>query len=240
MIKKFKSLKDGFEVLKNNQIILLISAIYSFVSTSFIYSLNITLPTLISIPNTRIFIFLILLFTLFCCAYFFERFLVALMIKVSSEKKKNLEKIFRQIEKIAGNFIVASFIYFCLGAITLLISQILAPVELFIFIIVVLIISIKVALYEYTIVIDDAGVKESFIISWKLTEGNWIGVFLLKSFFFAIYILVSSIFYFISNFVYYQINFYLITFLLLLFLRPWEISTFCFVFKNLKKEKKNR
>ncbi|MEM5825918.1 MAG: hypothetical protein QXM64_00850 [Candidatus Aenigmatarchaeota archaeon] len=239
-MNKVKSLKDGLENFKRNQILLPISLIYSFILASFLYSFNITLPRLLSLPLIRVFIFLMLLFILFCCAYFFERFLVALMIRISSDKKKNPEKSFEYVERIVGSFIIASLIYLCLGAFSLLASQFLEPIELFIFLIVILIISIKVALYEYAIAIDGAGVIKSFIISWKLTENNWFNIFFLKMFFFIIYILTYLILYFVSKVTLYPINFYLVTFLLTIFLKPWEISTFSIVFKNLKKERKKK
>lgn len=239
MIKKIRCLKDGFENFKRNQTILIISAIYSFIFASLLYSFNEILPRLLSIYSARIFIFIMLLFILLCCAYFFERFLIALMIRILSEKRKNFEKSFKYVESIVGNFILASFLYLCLGGFTLLASQLLAPIELLIFLIVVIIVSIKLVLYEYTIVIDNVGIKESFITSWKMTEGNWFNIFLLKSFFFTIYISISFISYIISNFTTYQINIYLVIFLSTFFFRPWEISTFLSVFKNLKRSNKN-
>lgn len=240
MIKKIKSLKDGFENLKKNQIILPISAIYSFILVSFFYSINIALPKLLSLPIFRFFIFLMLLFILFCCAYFFERFFIVLMIKILSEKKKNLNKNFEYIEKIIGKFILASFLYLCLGALFVLSSQFLEPIEILILIIVILIISVKLSLYEYAIVIDNDSAIKSFVVSWNLTEGNWFGIFFLKMFFFLIYVITFFILYFVSNINVYHINFYFVTFLLTFLAKPWEISTFTIVFKNLKKESKKR
>lgn len=238
MIKKIRVIRDGFENLKKNQILFLISALYSFIFISFLYSSNISLPKLITLPLNKVFIFLMLLLILFCAAYFFERFLIALMIRISSEKRKNLEKSFSHVEKITGIFIIASFIYLCLGGASLLASQLLTPIEFFIFMLVILIIAIKATLYEYAIAIDGVGVKHSFIISWKLTENNWWDIFFIKSFFALIFISVSALLYFVSQITIYNINFYLVGFLLTWLITPWEISTFSIVFNQLKKEKK--
>lgn len=218
-----ETLKNGLDVLKENPIIFL--PVFIGVALNFCTSYLITVAAPVEFETMAAMMdFLPLLMATFALyllpSYFFDAMVITMVFNVKRKKRISLAKVARFV---AYNYIIlltASIFFWTavlLGFMLLVIPGIFLAVRLI--------------FYKYAVLLDEGGIVSSLEKSWKATKGNGWRIAALMLVFAAMFLALGT-----TEFLLPEGLLFISDLLVLLFIKPWFLSSFTIAYLRLRKK----
>lgn len=218
-----ETLKNGLDVLKENPIIFLPVFIGVALNFCIYYLTTVTAPVEFeSIYDMMgFFPLLIATFVLYLLpSYFFDAVVITMIYNVKRKRRISLTKV---AKFVAYNYIIllTASIFFWTAVLFGFMLLVIPGIFL----------AIRLIFYKYAVLLDEGGIVSSLKKSWKATKGNWWRIAALMLVFAGMFLVVGATDFFLPE------DFLFVSDLLvLLFIKPWFLSSFTIAYLWLRRK----